>query len=512
LSNKAIDQQLLEDLIIGALNKERAVRPADVAPDLESSTATLTKPRILLVDGSESSASLTQASLQGTYAEVVTVKSDAEAAQALRGEVFEVVITQLRMENVDAFDVIRQASAVDPDTVVTVIAGTAHLESALRALEEGATDFVIQPFAPQVLRAKAHKALALAKSRRQLALARGRLQALESRFLPSASALVAHSEAMQRLSALCYRAAEAGSTVLIQGEPGTGKELVARRIHSLSSRKDAPFVSVQCGGLPPTLLDAELFGHEGDATTGARPQPGRFELAQGGTLYLDGVAELPLPLQAKVLRTIQERELTRVGSDRKRRVSVRLICATHRDLKLEVDKGRFRQDLYYRLHVVPLLVPALRERAEDIPALARQFAEDLAIRLGRPLPSLTPDVLRALGQHPWPGNVRELKNVIEHALMTAREWVDMGDLPAMVRTRTGQESGASLLRKDRPLPDILGELEHQLIEEAYTKANKVKTETARLLGIKTSALYYKLEKYGFIQKGEAAASEDSSPG
>ena len=307
------------------------------------------------------------------------------------------------------------------------------------------------------------------------------------------------------------RAAATDATVLVTGESGTGKEVVARLLHRLSPRASGAFVGVHCAALAETLLESELFGHERGAFTGAvRRKLGRVELADGGTLFLDEVGEIPHSVQTKLLRVLQERELQRVGGEETLKVDVRIVSATHRDLAAEVKAGRFREDLYYRLHIVPLHLPALRERPEDIPALVRHFIEKHGPRTNRGVRAASPGALSALARHAWPGNVRELENAIEQALVFAEgAQLQESDLPAHLASEAVRTQGAlPIPTGDRPLNEILEDLERQLIARAYERAHGVKTETARLLGIKTSALYYKLEKYGFLPK--SGVEEDAA--
>jgi two-component system response regulator HydG len=340
-----------------------------------------------------------------------------------------------------------------------------------------------------------------------------RTEALESdAALAHGNLMVGDSEPMQRLVGMVRKAAATDATVFVRGESGTGKELVARMLHQLSPRKDGPFVVVHCAALAETLLESELFGHERGAFTGAvKRKLGRFELADGGTLFLDEIGEIPQSVQTKLLRVLQEREIQRVGGEETLKVDVRVVSATHRDLQAEVKAGRFREDLYYRLHIVPLQLPPLRERPEDIAALARYFVAKHAPRVNKRVKGLDDSALRALARYAWPGNVRELENVIEQSLVFAEgETLADTDLPQHLTGVTPRtDAGLPVPMGDRPLPDILEDLERQLIARAYEKAGGVKTETARLLGIKTSALYYKLEKYGFISKGERPGPEEA---
>jgi two-component system response regulator HydG len=355
--------------------------------------------------------------------------------------------------------------------------------------------------------------LQVAGTRKQLQRLIAHNQLLSQEAAAAVGSLVGSSEPMQKLVALIRRAAQSDATVLVIGESGTGKELVARMIHDLSPRKEGPFVVVHCAALAETLLESELFGHERGSFTGAvRRKLGRFELADKGTLFLDEVGEIPVSIQTKLLRVLQQKEIQRVGSEETLQVDVRVVSATHRDLKAEVSQGSFREDLYYRLHVVPLHIPPLRERPEDIPQLASHFVSKASAKMNPAVKGLTEAAVRSLCRYPWPGNVRELENAIEQSLVFAEHpLIDDADLPAFLQSAEARRPVAASIpipRGDRPLPEILEDVERQLIEQAYDKAGRVKTETARLLGIKTSALYYKLEKYGFIRKGEAPEPGD----
>jgi two-component system response regulator HydG len=294
----------------------------------------------------------------------------------------------------------------------------------------------------------------------------------------------------------------------VLGESGTGKELVARAVHEASPRREAPFVTISCAAIPETLLESELFGHERGAFTGAvRRKLGRFELAHGGTLFLDEVGEIPHAVQVKLLRVLQERQFERVGGEETVEVDVRVVSATNRDLAAMVKEGRFREDLFYRLNVVAIGLPPLRDRPGDVDELARHFVARLSPRMGRKVKGVAPEALELLRRHAWPGNVRELENVIEQALVFAEgELVRPEDLPDVIR-RVSAAPVLPVPTGDRSLTDILEELEKGLILAAYEKARHVKAETARLLGIKPSALYYKLEKYGIVKPGEKPPEE-----
>ncbi|MCI0572658.1 MAG: sigma-54 dependent transcriptional regulator [Myxococcaceae bacterium] len=464
--------------------------------------------RILIIDDHDAMREGMAVTLSKAGHEVSAVKSGMEGVAAWRKRPYELVITDLKMEGMDGLAVVKALRTDSPEAVVMVVTAHGTIEAAVTAMREGAFDFIEKPFPPDVLRAKADKALEVAATQKRVERLAARTQALEADATGALGTLVGESEPVQRLLAQVRRAAATEATVHLQGESGTGKELVARMLHTLSPRREGPFVVVHCAALAETLLESELFGHEKGSFTGAiKRKLGRFELADGGTLFLDEIGEVPASVQTKLLRVLQERELQRVGGEETVHVDVRVVSATNRDLKAEVAAGRFREDLYYRLHVVPLVLPPLRERPEDVPVLARHFVAKHAPRINRQVEGLSEGTLRALTRYAWPGNVRELENCIEQALVFAEGTrLEEKDLPANLH---GEAARAALAQGtlpvpsgDRPLPDILEDIERQLIERAYTQARGVKTETARLLGIKTSALYYKLEKYGFIARGE----------
>ena len=469
--------------------------------------------RILIIDDHDSLREGMAVVLKKSGIEVAAVRSGTEGLAAYKKSAFDMVVTDLKMDRMDGIEVVKQLRAHDPDCVVMVVTAFGTIETAVAAMQQGACDFITKPFAPEVLRAKVDQGLQIAGTRKQLQRLIAHNEVLSQQAAAAVGSLVGSSEPMQKLVSLIRKAAQSETTVLVTGESGTGKELVARMIHDLSPRKAGPFVAVHCAALAETLLESELFGHERGSFTGAvRRKLGRFELADKGTLFLDEVGEIPVSVQTKLLRAIQEKEIQRVGSEETLGIDVRVVSATHRDLKAEVARGSFREDLYYRLHVVPLHIPPLRERPEDIPQLASYFILKSAAKMNPAVKGLTDGAMRALARYAWPGNVRELENAIEQSLVFAEHsLIDEGDLPPFLQGPRAQRPPASSIpipRGDRPLPEILEDVERQLVEQAYEKAGRVKTETARLLGIKTSALYYKLEKYGFIRKGEAPERGD----
>jgi two-component system, NtrC family, response regulator HydG len=416
--------------------------------------------------------------------------------EAMRMHGADFVITDLKMDGISGVDVVRAIAAIDPDVPVMVLTGYGTVDSAVEAMKLGAFDFVTKPVDASVVRLKIERALELCATRRSQRRSEGLADCLQRDAAQRFSELVGGSEPMLAIRKAIDKVAASDTTVFIGGESGTGKELVARAIHQASKRCDGPFIKVNCSALTESLLETELFGHEKGAFTGAiRQKLGRFELADGGTIFLDEVGDVPAAMQAKLLRALQERTFERVGGESTIKVDVRVLSATNKDLEAEVAAGRFRADLYFRLHVIPLTLPALRDRRDDIPMLVQHFITKLAAKTNSSVRTIADDALGCVLAYAWPGNVRELENAVEQALVFADgSTIDVVALPKFLQPSTGGDG----LRVDRglALPEILEDLEKQLILKAYEQSAKVKTETARVLGIKTSALYYKLEKYG----------------
>ncbi len=468
--------------------------------------------RILIADDHDAVREGMAIALSRLGHEVLAFKGGGEAIAAYRKKPADVVVTDLRMVPVDGIEVVRRLREEDAEATVVVVSAHGTIAIAVEAMRGGAIDFLEKPFSPEVLRARVEKAVEIARERKGARTARARAEALEEDLsrVHDPHGLVGRSEPMRRVLDQVRRVAATGATVLVLGESGTGKELVARAVHDASPRRDQPFVSISCAAIPESLLESELFGHEKGAFTGAiRRKLGRFELANGGTLFLDEVGEIPAAVQVKLLRVLQERHFERVGGEETVEVDVRVVSATNRNLAEMVREGRFREDLYYRLNVVPISLPPLRERPGDVEELALHFVARLAPRIGRTVKGMAPGVLELLRRHRWPGNVRELENVVEQALVFAEgELIRPEDLPEGLRA-TGPAPALPVPTGDRSLTDILEDLEKQLILAAYEKARHVKAETARLLGIKPSALYYKLEKYGIVKPDEKPPEESA---
>ncbi|MBW2730751.1 MAG: sigma-54-dependent Fis family transcriptional regulator [Deltaproteobacteria bacterium] len=428
---------------------------------------------------------------------VLIAASGAQGLEQLKSAEVDFVVTDLKMEGIGGVEVLEAVAEHDPDCPTMIITAFGTVETAVEAMKLGAFDFLQKPFTPEVVRLKVQRALELRAERK----ARRRLESendyLRAETKQRVGDLVGDAAAMAPIFRVIGKVAPTNSSVLIQGESGTGKELVAHAIHQGSRRAENPFIKVNCGALTDSLLESELFGHEKGAFTGAvKRRLGRFELADGGTLLLDEVGEVSPAMQLKLLRVLQEREFERVGGERTIHVDVRLISATNKDLAEEVRQGRFREDLYYRLHVIPIIVPPLRERRDDIALLTKHFIHKLAPHTNPQVSGIDDEALARLMTYGWPGNVRELENAIEQALVFADgNSIGVDALPQQL-VGDARRSGLTLPKEQTSLPEILEDLERQLIVKAFKEANGVKTETARKLGIKTSALYYKLEKYG----------------
>ncbi|MCK5796640.1 MAG: sigma-54-dependent Fis family transcriptional regulator [Deltaproteobacteria bacterium] len=427
---------------------------------------------------------------------VLMASSGAQGIDKLKKHELDFVITDLKMEGIGGGEVLQAVREHDPDCPAMIITAFGTVETAVDAMKLGAFDFLQKPFSPEVVRLKVERALELRAERR----ARSRLES-ENAYLKDEQErrfgdIVGDAPSMQPIFRVIEKVAPTESSVFVHGESGTGKELVARAIHARSGRAGGPFIKVNCGALTDSLLESELFGHEKGAFTGAiRRRLGRFELADGGTLFLDEVGDVSPAMQLKLLRVLQEHEFERVGGERTIHVDVRVISATNKIMNEEVKSGRFREDLYYRLHVVPVEIPPLRERREDISVLARHFIEKLGPKTNPRVKGINDDALGRLVAYAWPGNVRELENAIEQALVFADgATISVSALPELL---AGPRASDTLALPDRTmsLPEILEDLERQLILKAFKESDGVKTETARRLGIKTSALYYKLEKY-----------------
>jgi DNA-binding NtrC family response regulator len=440
--------------------------------------------RVLVIDDDPRLGALLQRVLGDEGLHVQVSRDPTDGLERLRREPFDVLLTDVELPGLDGLEVLRRALALRPGCRVVLMTAFASVASARAALKAGAADYLTKPFSSE----QELKPLLRSLLGRD-ADPRAEPQAPGSEAL---ARLVGESPAIVALRERIRRVADSEASVLIHGESGVGKELVARAIHALSPRGAGPWTALNCGALPETLVEGELFGHVRGAFTGAvRDRAGLLETADGGTLFLDEVGELPLALQPKLLRVLQEREFQRLGDVRRTiRVDVRVLAATNRDLPRDVRQGRFREDLYYRLHVVPIEVPPLRARREDLPHLVRHFAARLMP--GRPV-RLAHEVWEAFARHAWPGNVRELANVLEHALVLRGEGeVRLVDLPRSLAEPQAREPQP----RPTPGPETLAELERRRIEDALRVTGGNRTRAARLLGITRRALSYRIAKHG----------------
>ncbi len=424
----------------------------------------------------------------------VATAGDVDSALALlEADDYDVVLSDLQMPGRTGLELLHAARDRSPETAVILITAFATTETAIAAMKEGAYDYVTKPFKVDELRLVVEKAL----EKKLLARENRRLRS-ELRSHIRQRALIGTSPSMHRVYELVNQVAETKTNVLIAGESGTGKEIVARSIHERSDRRDRPFVAVNCGAIPESLLESELFGHVKGAFTGAvSGKEGLFETADGGTLFLDEVGELPPSLQVKLLRALQDRIIRRVGGTSDRHVDVRILAATNRRLEDEVAAGRFREDLYYRLNVIQIVLPPLRDRIEDVPLLVQHFVDKYSRELGKPIRRIEDGVMSRLQAYPYPGNVRELENVIERAVTLSREGVIGEDsLPPQVLRPAAPPADQRIRAEGVDLEELVEEYERGLLEEALRRTKGVKKRAAALLGISFRSFRYRLEKLG----------------
>src|SRR5579884_3950276 len=418
------------------------------------------------------------------------VKAAGTAEEAIKyaGDA-DLILTDLRLPGMDGLALLEKLNAQNSQAPVVVMSAFGTVENAVEAMKKGAVDFLPKPFSLDHLSVVVEKALEVSKLRdenRELREALGKKYQFEN--------IIGRSPAMQEIFATVERVAGTRATVLLCGESGVGKDMIARAIHQHSPRRDRPFVKINCTAIPENLMESELFGYEKGAFTGANTsKPGKFEQADSGTVMLDEIGDVPANIQVKLLRVLQEREFERLGSNKTLHIDVRVIAATNRDLRAALEEGTFREDLYYRLNVVPLEIPPLRERKEDIPYLAGHFVEKLAPEMGNQVTGITNAAIDKLMQYSWPGNVRELENVIERSMvMASGEKLDAGDIRLDMNLRPRQSNG------DLTLPEgmSLDSYEQELIRDALKRANGNKSQAARLLGLTRNALRYRLTQMG----------------
>jgi len=457
--------------------------------------------KVLVIDDEVNLRKVLAAMLRRDGFDVTVAENGEQGLAEFQKNGADIVVTDLVMPKVGGMEVLSTVRAANPDVPVIIITAHGTVDSAVDAIKAGAFDYITKPFDQAELSAVVAKAAKTNESAR-----RSVRPDLKAR-----AAIIGESPQMQEVYKIIDKVADTPSTVLVTGESGTGKELIATALHGASSRRDKPFIKINCAAIPATLLESELFGYERGAFTGAvTSKPGRFELADGGTLFLDEIGEIPVEMQVKLLRALQEGEFERVGGIKTTRVDVRLVAATNRDLQTEIDAGRFRKDLFYRLAVVPLTLPPLRERRSDIPMLARHFVEKYNRRLNKKIEGIADDALALLQAYPWPGNIRELENQIERVLIFADgPLITAKDLPDAIRQGAGVHPGAvpstpaptmEVPVGEVGLKDIVrmkaAELERDLIVKKLEETGGNVTRAARLLQISRKSLQTKMKEFG----------------
>jgi two-component system, NtrC family, response regulator PilR len=452
--------------------------------------------KILVVDDEQSLRDVLSIMLKRAGYAVTSVADGEEAIEQVQKEIFDLVITDLRMPKVDGMEVLRAVKSTSPETVVLIITAFATADSAVEAMKQGAYDYLTKPFQVDEVQLIIRNALEKRRLSTENMLLK-REMASQSSF----AQLVGQSEAMQKVFDVVRKVADSKSNVLICGESGTGKELVARAIHYNSARSTAPFVAVNCSAVPETLLESELFGHMKGSFTGAiSNKAGLFEVADGGTVFLDEIGDTTPTIQVKLLRVIQEREFRRVGGNQDVKVDIRIVAATNKDLEKAVADGSFREDLYYRLDVIPIKLPPLRLRSGDIPLLVSHFLERFSKDSGRAMPTLSNEAMHVLLAHEWRGNVRELENLIERVVAFSNgATVNDADVRGWLHRSVAPQSSTGV---PTDLPDdgldlegLIDGIEKDLLMKALERTKWVKKKAARLLRLNTRSFRYRLEKY-----------------
>jgi DNA-binding NtrC family response regulator len=451
--------------------------------------------KIMVVDDEPGMRSLLSKVLTKSGYFVTALEKGEDALESMSAEDYDLAILDIEMPGMNGIELLGRIREKDPNLNVVMITAYGSLQSAVDAMRRGAYDYLTKPFEMEEIKLVVEKAL---ERERLISENRALHEELEEQY--RFTGIVGKSPKMEEVYDLVKRVAATNASVLIQGESGTGKELIARSIHYNSRRKGKPLVILNCAALAEGVLESELFGHEKGAFTGAiKKKSGRFELAHEGTLFLDEIGEIPISTQLKLLRVLQEHEFERVGGEKTIRVDVRIIAATNKDLMAAVKDGRFREDLYYRLNVVAINLPSLRQRREDIPELALYFLKNFSAETGKHVLRIEPRAMDMLTRYDWPGNVRELENIIERAVVLEKgEAITPASLPLTLQ-HEGEGAGALMAPEDSgSLTYIIEDLERQLIVKALREHGGSQTAAAMALGLKRSTLRYKLEKYGLV--------------
>ena len=454
---------------------------------------------ILVIDDEEGVTEFLREVLEDAGYRVETA-NDGYRALALVQEIPpDAILLDIRMPELDGLQVMERIQRIDGGLPVILMTAFGTTEMAIQAMKAGAFDYIVKPFNLDELILTVKKAVTMKQLASEVEILRGNHSAKTAPVDLPVDVMIGQSLPMQNVYKTIGRVAGSNVTVLIQGESGTGKELVARAIHDNSERRDGPFVKINCATIPENLMESELFGYEKGAFTGAGARkPGKFELAHQGTIFLDEIGELTLSAQAKLLRVLQEKEFERVGGTQNIRVDVRILAATNKDLQRCVQEGIFREDLYFRLRVVIIRLPPLREHLEDVPVLARYFLQHYSRELNQPVNDFSPEAMLLLQQYDWPGNVRELRNVCEQAVVLARGPIIMPeDLPFSLHA-SGRELREAVLKPGATLKEIVADVERQVILRTLREHNWNRTATARALGLNRRSLYAKMKEYGLI--------------
>ncbi len=466
--------------------------------------------KILIVDDDDGVRQVLGQSLQDAGHRISSAESGEKAIATVREEAFDLVILDMVLPRVDGMEVLKDITTLRPELPVIMITGYASVETAIKAMKMGAVDYIVKPFRMEEVELVVGKALERSHLRRENVYLRRQLETTYG-----VHNIVGQSALMRRIFALIEQVASSRSTVLITGASGTGKELVARALHFNGDRRNRPFVSVNCGGIPDSLLEDELFGHvKGAFTDAVADRPGRFEAADTGTLFLDEIGNMSMSLQIKLLRVLQEREFMPLGGTRKVQVDVRIIAATNMDLRKMMEEGKFREDLYYRLNVIHIQLPSLRERREDVPLLIHHFLNKYCREMNVPVKRFAPEALKALMDFSWPGNVRQLENVIERAvaLSFSKEELGTEDLPREILDEGLVEMPVLHVGGDGfSLDEVLANYEQRMLYQALEHAGWVKTRAAELLKIKRTTLIEKMKRLGIPLKGAQERAAGAPP-
>lgn len=449
--------------------------------------------RILVIEDDPSVRTVLSELLTRAGYHVESAPEGLEALSLLKQASFQLYLIDYNLPGMSGMEVMREIKRIHAHAVCIILTAFGTIELSVKAMKSGAFDFIAKPFQVDVVLGLVKNGLEYHRLKHENLL----LQKMVREKYQFEN-MVGQSPVMQGVYELIERVADSDSTILIQGESGTGKEVVAKTLHFNSARRDKPLIPVNCGAIPEALLESELFGHEKGAFTGAATSRiGRFELAHGGTLFLDEISELPLPLQVKLLRVLQERSFERVGGTKTIHVDVRIIAATNQDLEQAVEEKRFRKDLFYRLNVIPMMIPSLRERREDVPLLIDHFIRRFNEKKHRKIEGVTPDAEKLLVEYPWPGNIRELENLIERLVTLKQEgFIQPADLPDKL---TKNHERRLLFQFELPeeganFSELVSEFENQLLQQALTKANGVKNRAAQLLKMNRTTLVEKLKR------------------